>query len=65
MVNKISQDVQDKNKYKTLLAKCVGVLMLHFIVKYILGYGRTIFKMNGLVVLNPFLRVQYGYAVLH
>ncbi|MCI1986325.1 MAG: helix-turn-helix domain-containing protein [Lactobacillus sp.] len=63
MVNQISQDVRDKSKYKRYLMVVLAALVLIFIWLSLLGYGRA--TQNELIDRsNPFLRVQYGYAVL-
>ena len=63
MVNKISQDVRDKDKYKRYLMIVSAIFILIFLWLSVLGYGRAS-QNEWIDRFNPFLRVQYGYAVL-
>nr|WP_257594037.1 helix-turn-helix transcriptional regulator [Lactiplantibacillus plantarum] len=41
MVNKISQDVRDKSKYKRYLTSVLAIFILIFLWLSVLGYGRA------------------------
>ncbi|WP_308718713.1 hypothetical protein [Lactiplantibacillus plantarum] len=55
--------MRDKNKYKRYLLIVLGIIVLLFLWLSILGYGRAM-QNEWIDRFNPFLRVQYGYAVL-
>ncbi|KRM90440.1 helix-turn-helix domain-containing protein [Liquorilactobacillus cacaonum] len=63
MVNKISQDVRDKSKYKRFLLVVLAIFVLIFLWLSVLGYGRAT-QNEWIDRANPFLRIEYGYAVL-
>lgn len=63
MVEKISSDVREKKRLKKYLLVLLSFFILIFLWLCLLGYGRA----NQVILIdrfNPFLRTQYGYAIL-
>lgn len=63
MVKKISSDVRKKKKLERYLIFIVSIFVILLLWLCFLGYGRA----NQVVSIdrfNPFLRTQYGYAIL-
>ncbi|MFT9456407.1 MAG: helix-turn-helix transcriptional regulator [Liquorilactobacillus hordei] len=63
MVTKLSNDVRDKRKYGLYLRIIFIFLILLITWLAILGYGRAT-QNQWIDFSNPFLKTQYGYAIL-
>lgn len=63
MVKQISSDVRDKERFKRYLITIGIIIGIILLCLGILGYGRMT-QNEWIDRFNPFLKTQYGYAVL-